>query len=304
MKTRPSRSTPATSRRTPAPGSQPPTARSAWRDRVRHTWTEAGRHWERWEPVLASSMAAVDPFLIRALELAPGQRVLDFGCGLGDPALTLAPLVAPRGTVLGIDLSRPMIEAARRRAKARGVPNVRFRVGDVTRLDPDERFHRAVSRYGIMFPEDIEGLLVQLRRRLVAGGRVAFTVWGPRERNRYFEIVADAVRPHLPEPPPAPESQPHALRFADVRRLTRLLRRAGFRDVRAEGVQSPFTFQSGEQYAEVVMEVSGSTRELLARISEEAKHRFRGKLVRAAETHRDGDVVRLPGFAWVVSAQR
>jgi len=276
----------------------------AWRRRVREAWEAAGSRWEHWEPVLMGSMNAVDPVLIRALDLTAGHRVLDFGCGIGDPALTIAPLVAPRGTVLAVDTSRPMIETARRRAKARGVGNVRFRVSDVAHIDPDERFDRIVARYGIMFPEDVEGLLIQLRRRLTAGGRVAFAVWGPRERNAYFGIVAEAARPFLAEPPPDPATQPHALRFADVRRLTRLVRRAGFRDVRAEGVQTPFVFQSGDQYADLVMDVSGSTRELLQRLPAAARKRFREGVVRRAEEHRAGDVLRLPGFAWVVTAAR
>lgn len=276
----------------------------AWQHRVRHAWEEAGSRWERWEPVLMGSMNAVDPALLRALELAPGQRILDFGCGIGDPALTIAPLVAPRGTVLAVDMSRPMIEAARRRAKSRGVGNVRFRVADVTTLDPDERYDRIVARYGIMFPPDVGGLLIGLRARLTAGGRVAFAVWGPRERNPYFGIVADAVRPLLEEAPPDPETLPHALRFADAGRLTRLLRRAGYRGVRAEGVRTPFVFQSGEQYAELVMEVSGSTREAIRDLSASARRRFRDTLVRRAEDYRAGEVVRMPGYAWVVSAAR
>lgn len=285
-------------------GPRPKPDDDAWRRRVRDAWEAAGSRWEHWEPVLMGSMNAVDPVLIRALELEAGHRILDFGCGIGDPALTIAPLVAPGGTVLAVDTSRPMIETARRRAKARGIGNVRFRVTDVAHIDPDERFDRVVARYGIMFPEDVEGLLIQLRRRLSDDGRVAFAVWGPGERNAYFGIVAEAARPFLTEPPSDPATQPHALRFADARRLTRLLRRAGFRDVRAEGVLTPFVFQSGEQYANLVMDVSGSTRELLQRLPAAAKRKFREVVVSRAETHRAGDVVRLPGFAWVVSATR
>jgi len=302
---RTSKSAPAASRTKPASGRRAPsTEHDRWQQRVRGAWEAAGSRWEHWESVLMGAMSAVDPVLLRALELSPGLRVLDFGCGIGDPALTIAPLIAPRGTVLGVDLSRPMIEAARRRAKARGVGNVRFRVVDVGDLDPDQRFDRVVARYGIMFPPDVEALLIQLRRRLTAGGRVAFAVWGPRDRNPYFGIVADAVRPLLDEPPPSPENQPHALRFADVRRLTRLVRRAGFRGVRAEGVRTPFTFQSGAQYADVVMDVSGSTREAIAPLSATARRRFHEDIARRAERHREGDVIRLPGFAWVVSAAR
>jgi hypothetical protein len=82
------------------------------------------------------------------------------------------------------------------------------------------------------------------------------------------------------------------------------MKKAGFKSVRAEGVLTPFTFQSGEQYADMVLDVSGSSRELLAALPVSARKQFRSALVRGAEGHREGDVVRMPGFAWVVSAAR
>jgi ubiquinone/menaquinone biosynthesis C-methylase UbiE len=48
------------------------------------------------------------------LGAAPGRRILDVGCGLGDDAAALAGLVATGGTVVGVDSSQAMIEAARR----------------------------------------------------------------------------------------------------------------------------------------------------------------------------------------------
>lgn len=51
----------------------------------------------------------------RMLGALPGRRVLDVGCGLGDDAAALAQLVAPGGTVVGVDASQAMIEAARER---------------------------------------------------------------------------------------------------------------------------------------------------------------------------------------------
>jgi SAM-dependent methyltransferase len=88
----------------------------AWVRQVRRDWTIGARGWERWEPQLLGSLAAVDSHLCRALALKPGHRVLNFGCGSGEPALALAPLVAP-GTVVanpyfGIRIAavRPLLE--------------------------------------------------------------------------------------------------------------------------------------------------------------------------------------------------
>ena len=63
------------------------------------------------------------------------ERVLDVGCGIGDPTLQVAVLVGPHGRVLGIDLVEEMLATARERAAALGLGHVEFRAGDVTTLE-------------------------------------------------------------------------------------------------------------------------------------------------------------------------
>ncbi|HEX6522247.1 MAG TPA: methyltransferase domain-containing protein [Streptosporangiaceae bacterium] len=93
--------------------------------------------------VLALDDAAVQRFLLAgrlaegaertkwaAVGIAPGARVADIGCGPGAIATLLASLVAPGGTVLGIDSDRTALAAASQLAKAAGVANVEFREGN------------------------------------------------------------------------------------------------------------------------------------------------------------------------------
>ncbi len=81
-----------------------------------------------------------DPF-IRMLddevEFTPDMRVLDIGCGSGIYGLALASRV---GEVVGIDISPKMIEAAREKACALDVRNVRFVQGDFRDMAFDEGF--------------------------------------------------------------------------------------------------------------------------------------------------------------------
>lgn len=69
------------------------------------------------------------------LDLAPGQRVLDAGCGTGQSLDVLCPAVAAGGKVVGVDLSRGMLDAARRRAAAKGFGDVELVQGSVLELD-------------------------------------------------------------------------------------------------------------------------------------------------------------------------
>jgi ubiquinone/menaquinone biosynthesis C-methylase UbiE len=70
------------------------------------------------------------------LGASPGRRVLDVGCGLGDDASALARLVAPGGSVVGVDGSRSMIEAARGRHG--GVEGLSFEIADAATLPFDD----------------------------------------------------------------------------------------------------------------------------------------------------------------------
>src|SRR5262245_154830 len=72
----------------------------------------------------------------RLLGAAPGRRIRDVGCGLGDDAAALAGLVATGGAVVGIDGSKAMIDEARRRHG--GVEGLSFDVAEAAHLPFDD----------------------------------------------------------------------------------------------------------------------------------------------------------------------
>lgn len=106
--------------------------------------------------------------------VAPGERVLDVGCGTGSLALAAQALVGTAGTVCGIDASAPMIERAMRKARQRGVP-VDFRLGRAEALPFADGSFDAV--YGTLMlhhlPRSVRRRCVTEMARVVApGGRV------------------------------------------------------------------------------------------------------------------------------------
>jgi ubiquinone/menaquinone biosynthesis C-methylase UbiE len=66
------------------------------------------------------------------LGASPGCRILEVGCGLGDDAAALARLVAPRGSVVAIDGSQAMVDAARERHG--NVGGLSFEAADAAQL--------------------------------------------------------------------------------------------------------------------------------------------------------------------------
>ena len=95
----------------------------------------------------------------------PGDRVLDACCGTGDLALAAQ---KAGGTVTGLDFAPRMLERARRKG-----PGVTWLEGDLLALPfEDASFEAATVGFGVRNVADLQGALAELRRVLVAGGRV------------------------------------------------------------------------------------------------------------------------------------
>jgi ubiquinone/menaquinone biosynthesis C-methylase UbiE len=135
---------------------------------------------------------------VERLALATGAKVLDVGCGTGASALPAAHAVGPSGFVTGVDLSARLLDRAR--AKARGLTNIKFRVADMTSLGyPNDHFDAAVSVFSIFFVPDMEGLVRELWRMVLPGGKLAVTTWGPRIFEPAYSRWQAAVKRERPD---------------------------------------------------------------------------------------------------------
>jgi ubiquinone/menaquinone biosynthesis C-methylase UbiE len=138
---------------------------------------------------------------IERLALHPGARVLDAGCGTGASAIPAAERVGPAGSVTGVDIAERLLEIARRKAAAKGLRNVAFRLGDMRRLGyPDAYFDAVVCVFAIFFAADMAAQVRELWRMVRPGGRLAVTTWGPRmfePASSGWRETVRALRPDL-----------------------------------------------------------------------------------------------------------
>lgn len=193
--------------------------------------------------------------LLAAARISKTDRVLDVGCGNGETSCDAARLT-PAGSVLGLDLSRPMLERARGRAGRAGLVNLRFVAGDA-QIYPFEpaSFDVVVSRMAMMFVADLPAASGNLARALRPGGRLAVMAWQSPAANIWVQVLVGAVQPGLPSGPAPLPGAPGPFAMADPERVIGLLVGAGFSDVAAEPVTGQITF--GHAVDEAIEFVTG-----------------------------------------------
>ena len=120
---------------------------------------------------------------LQATGLRPGGRALDLACGTGSLTRDLAKRVGFEGYVLGLDFSKEMIGAA----KKRPAPNVEYRLGDATDLQgvEDGSFDAATIAYGARNIPNLDALFGEMARVVRPGGRVVCLEIA-RPRGRFF----------------------------------------------------------------------------------------------------------------------
>ena len=105
--------------------------------------------------------------------LAPGQRLLDFGCGPGTISVGLARAIEP-GELHGIDMEASQIEIARAAASAGGHENAAFQASDAAELPFEDGYFDVAHCHAVLtHVPDTLAALAEVRRVLKPGGLLA-----------------------------------------------------------------------------------------------------------------------------------
>jgi enediyne biosynthesis protein CalE5 len=266
-------------------------------DRGREDWQSVAQGWRRWEPMFQSFSWPLALRMAAVAEVGSGQRVLDVGCGIGDPTLQVAVLVGPHGRVLGLDIAEGMIAIARERAAALGLSHAEFRVDDVTTAAlPATDFDVVLGRWSLIYLEDVPRVLERLRSALVPGGRIAVTAWAPPDVNPWFTVPQEALA-RIRRVPRQDPDRPGVFHLSTDGALARALVGAGFQAVGQERVVLSQPARDDAEFWRMMTDTGGPLAPLIEELSSAEMGQVAADVAARLERYRAGDVLRVPAQA-------
>ncbi len=261
---------------------------------------DEGSYWATHHDLFEACLDRYEPAFLEAAAIRADDQVLDVGCGTGVTSRA-AGLAAPRGGVLGVDLSAEMIGVARQLAAEQGLANVSFLHADA-QVHPfaSESFDVVISRTGAMFFGDPNEAFTNLGRSLKRGGRLTLLTWRSAQEQEWLQAFAEALTGSpLPVPPPG---APGPFSLSDAAHVSALLEGSGFTDVRLSPVTEAMTYgRTVDEAHDLVLGLLG----WMLRDQDPAQASARAAALRATmAAHQTDDGVRFGSAAWLVTAVR
>ena len=244
--------------------------------------------------------------LLAYLGLRGGESVLEIGPGTGALTVPLAEAVGEHGRVVAVDISEPMLGAARQKIAERGLRNVTLHSGDaqVFAFEP-AAFDLATSRMGVMFFADPAAAFRNIKGALKPSGRLVFACWAPLAENRHWLISYDIALRHLGPPAPASTNEPGPLACGDPDYIRRILAAAGFAEIAVERAHPTIICGTPEEEARQALAMGPTARLIEEKKPDETtRQTIAGEIEAAFVAEGAASPIRLPATIFLVAARR
>ncbi len=268
-------------------------------DQIEYWNDSAGEQWVAEQATMDAMLVKVTEALMTRAAPKSGQRVLDIGCGTGETSVIVADAGA---TVIGVDISGPMLALAQKRLGARG-ETIR---ADASEYQDQSGFDLIISRFGVMFFDDPAAAFANIHSNLKSGGRIVFACWRAPQENDWVIRPMMAVKPFMPE---TPEQDPHApgpFALADPERLGEILEMADFKEVSIEPVDIEMVLadSGGVDQSMHFLTKIGPTAKAMAEMDDATKAKMHEALREVLLPFESDGRVALKGAIWVVQANQ
>ena len=242
-----------------------------YKNTTRDQWQTAAEAWYRWSPTLHQWLGNATERMLEMAGISKGHRVLDIAAGAGEQSITTAKRVGTNGYVLATDISSNILEFAKQMAQQAGLNNIETKVMDGENLTVEhESFDAVISRVGLIYFPDQQKALKEMLRVLKPGGKVAAIVYSTPEKNKFFSVPVSIIRNRAKLPPPLP-GQPGPFSLGAEGVIEKAFSQAGFKNVRAELVNSPLQLSSAKECVRFEKESFGALHQMMNSLPDSEK---------------------------------
>jgi SAM-dependent methyltransferase len=273
------------------------------RQQSRARWTATAKGWGERADQLRRATMPVSTWMVDAVGPQPGDTLLELAAGPGDTGFA-AELIRPGGTLISSDFVPEMLTIAQERAKALGLDNVRFKQIDAeTGIDIEAAsIDGALCRWGYMLMADPVTALVQTRRVLKPGGRLALAAWTGPEDNLWSALPARELIARGLEEPPDPDA-PGQFSWGQEGVIAERLEEAGFVEYEIGAVDFTTTYASPDDWWDTTRDLSMRFADATAAMDPGTKAEIQAALAAAAEPFTDADgSISIPARTWTAVA--
>jgi len=271
-------------------------------------WSEEGGDiWLHNLQNFESMIAPVGQFLIGDSLENIHKKVIDVGCGGGATTFMIAEAIGADGSIIGIDISRALINNCLDRAKNQAVGNIQFICGDAASIElPRAWADLIISRFGVMFFKDPESAFSHIGQSLRPSGKLSFSCWGPLSENPWMNILLTILGKHTQLPEAEPRS-PGPFAYSDRDYIWSILTSAGYKSIELKVWSGDLLIgtpgMSPKDAAQFLFSSSSLVRRIKNKIADREERIF-DEFVRELEAYVKNDGVWMPAKSWIVSATR
>ncbi|WP_128430025.1 class I SAM-dependent methyltransferase [Streptomyces cyaneus] len=265
-------------------------------------WNGPGGHaWVDAQAVLDEVLRPFEDLLVEAVAAEHAEHVLDVGCGSGGTTVAVARRLGPAGRCVGVDISEPMITAARARAEREGTPVSFIRADAQEHVFEPAAFDLVISRFGVMFFNDPVRAFANLRRAARDGAGLRFVAWRSPEENPFMTTAERAAAPILPNLPARRSDGPGQFGLADSDRVRRILEESGWSGIDIRPIDVTCTLPERELVGYFTR--LGPVGQVLPDADEQTRAKVVETVRAAFEPYVRGSEVRFTAACWTVGAK-
>jgi ubiquinone/menaquinone biosynthesis C-methylase UbiE len=210
--------------------------------------------------------------LVSFSDIKQGSKVLDVGCGRGASLIPAAKRVGKLGKVVGIDISKGMIDELQKDVKKLGLNNVELIAGDVEKLEFIDEYDRILCGFSIASFPDVEKVFTKFRQFLQPDGKIAVSNWH-KNAHKGWEWMSKAIGDHVTKENPLLKTNGVEYEFDTAENMKLFLEKMGLKNVEVEVQEKLFYFKNEEDWWQTSL--NNGMRAVLDRMEGKALENFK-----------------------------